>query len=326
GSERRLGRKGSAVFSLASSGGMRRGGGGLLGLFGQKDGEDDDGEMATVEAGIALEVDPRRTLEQTREMEFKLPPARKTKDLSRQSFGLDAPAQPEIYPCLQVDTGWDDEVSQGTITTTAGIAEYRFTEAEDFGIIISKAYEEDEEYPYPYPRDCSRVSIEVEGGASGGEDGVFGSSGTDQPLMGVQVQVEGPTPIPGGKVAATPTPSRRSALPDIFSFASLSPTAALPTTTSPTSPSGIPPKSKSTIALDWALSQAKPVTSRRGSKQLDAEGEGGDIILMNPKWRTMFGPMTLVHDPLVRRAHWAVTVRSGVVASVVVCGMALGLI
>ncbi|KAG9105516.1 hypothetical protein FRC07_009222, partial [Ceratobasidium sp. 392] len=326
GSEPRLGRKGSALFSLASSGGGRRGSGGILGVFGRKDGGDDDEEMATVEAGIALEVDPRRTLEQTREMDFKLPPARKTKDISRQSFGLDAPAQPEIYPRLQVNAGWDDEAPQLTVTTTADIAEYRFTEAEDFGIIISEAYEEDEEYRYPYVRDCPRVSVEVEGGAPGGEDSVPGSSGTDQPMMGVQVQVEGPTPIPEGTAAPTPTPSRCTALPDIFSFASLSPTAALPTTNSPTSPSGIPPKSKSTIALDWALSQAKPATSRRGSKQWDAEGEGGDVILINPKWRTMFGPMTLVHDPLVRRAHWAITVRSGVVASVVVCGMALGLI
>ncbi|KAG9122749.1 hypothetical protein FRC07_000738 [Ceratobasidium sp. 392] len=89
GSEPRLGRKESAVFSLASRGGVRRASGRFSGVFGRQDGEDDEEEMATVEAGIALEVDPRRTLEQTREMDLKLPPARKTKDISRQSFGLD---------------------------------------------------------------------------------------------------------------------------------------------------------------------------------------------------------------------------------------------
>ncbi|KAG9120182.1 hypothetical protein FRC07_004419 [Ceratobasidium sp. 392] len=259
--------------------------------------------MATIKAGIALEVDPRRTLEQTREMDLKLPPARKTKDLSRQSLGLDRPAQPQIHPCLQVNSGWDDEAPPLTVTTTADIAEYRFTEAEDFGIVISEAYEEEEEYRYPY-----RAWDFQDGSA---DDGRAGPS---------------PTSIPEGTADPTPTPSRRTAPPDVFLFGSLSPTAALPTTNSPTSPSGVPPKSKSTIALDWALSRAKPVTSKRGSKQWDAEGEGGDVMLINPKWRTMFGPMTLVHDPLVQRAHWAITVRSSVVASAVACGMALGLI
>ncbi|KAG8708839.1 hypothetical protein FRC09_001010 [Ceratobasidium sp. 395] len=355
-SEPRLGRKGSALFSLASSGGGRRGsGGGFLGIFGRNEEEEGDEEAGAVAVDVP---DPRRTLEQTREMDFKLPPARKTKDLTRPDV-LSQQPPPLPQPQIQIRSGWEDDVHQFTVTSTADIGEYKFTEDEDFGIVVSEAYEEDEDYPYPrehHHHHHLRVSVEPEpvSGGSGGDESVPGSSTrADQPLMGIQVQTpEAPTaPVPvrdQNQNTTTPAPSssRRTALPDIFSFASLSPTAAVtslnpPPSASSSTPFNAPPKYlKSTIALDWALSQARPgisssrrgsnqLDARRGSKQLDAEGmtgESGDAVLMNPYWRTFLGPMTLVYDPLVRRAHWAVTVRCGVVAGVVCCGMALGLI
>ncbi|KAG8703682.1 hypothetical protein FRC09_004012 [Ceratobasidium sp. 395] len=349
-SEPRLGRKGSALFSLASSGGGRRGsGGGFLGIFGRNEEEDKEDEL---EAGtVAVDVpDPRRTLEQTREMDFKLPPARKTKDLTRPDVLAQHQPLPLPQPQIQIRSGWEDDVHQVTVTSTADIGEYKFTEDEDFGIVVSEAYEEDEDYPYPrehHHHHHLRVSVEAEpvsGGSGGGDESSVPGSSTraDQPLMSIQVQTPevptAPVPVRDQNQNTTPAPSsRRTALPDIFSFASLSPTAAVtslnpPPSASSSSPFNAPPKYlKSTIALDWALSQARPgvSSSRRGSKQMDAEGmtgESGDAVLMNPYWRTFLGPMTLVHDPLVRRAHWAVTVRCGVVAFGVCCGMALGLI
>ncbi|KEP52440.1 RGS domain protein [Rhizoctonia solani 123E] len=66
-----------------------------------------------------------------------------------------------------------------------------------------------------------------------------------------------------------------------------------------------------------------PSTSRRGSKSSDLES-GGELYWPWP--RTLLGPMTLVHSPLVRRAHWVTVWRTAAIAAVVTCGMTLGLI
>ncbi|KAG8683643.1 hypothetical protein FRC08_014160, partial [Ceratobasidium sp. 394] len=313
-SEPRLGRK----FSLAS----RRGSLGFLGMFGRKaEGEDQDDAIRAAESGMAIEMDTRRTMVQAREMHLKLPPARKTKDLPIRSLAPDALPEANSYPVPQQDwTGlrphWEDEA-----TSTVDITEYRFTEAEDFGIVVSDAYEADEDY-YPHLHPVRTLSAEGEGaggggaGASGGEESVPGSSTVDKPLVSLQVQVRTPTPVPENTPRSS---SRRGALPDIFSFG-----------TPPPTPSSAR-KSKSNPALDWVMSQARTTPPnkspdvRRGSRH-DLEAEDDPVALMNPRWRTMFGPMTLIHDPLVRRAQWALTVRCWMVAGVVACGMSLGLI
>ncbi|CAE7179580.1 unnamed protein product [Rhizoctonia solani] len=66
-----------------------------------------------------------------------------------------------------------------------------------------------------------------------------------------------------------------------------------------------------------------PSMSRRGSRSSDLEG-GGELYWPWP--RTLLGPMTLVHSPLVRRAHWVTIWRTAAIASVVTCGMTFGLI
>ncbi|CAE6420406.1 unnamed protein product [Rhizoctonia solani] len=62
--------------------------------------------------------------------------------------------------------------------------------------------------------------------------------------------------------------------------------------------------------------------SRRGSKASEVER----VRKQWPWPRRLFGPMTLVHSPLVRRAHWAVAMRSAIVASVITCGLTIGLV
>ncbi|KAG9081138.1 hypothetical protein FRC06_005799, partial [Ceratobasidium sp. 370] len=318
GSEPRIGRKSSALFCLVNREPGKRGSGAFLGMFGRKgEGQDEDEAMRAAENGMAVEMDTRQTMEQAREMYLKLPPARKTKDLPIQSFGPDALPAADTYAVPHQDWGglrahWADE-AQHMVTSTADITEYRFTEAEDFGIVVSEAYEEDEDCPYPHHHQVQTLSVEE--GASGGEDSVPGSSAIDQPLA----QMDAPTPVL--ESAPARTSARRAGLPDIFSFA----------TSPPASPSPAR-KPKSSPALDWALSQARAAPSvgkqydiRRGSRH-DLELDDGEVVLMSPRWRTIFGPMTLIHDPLVRRAQWALTVRCWIVAGAMACGMAFGLI
>ncbi|QRW27681.1 RGS domain-containing protein [Rhizoctonia solani] len=72
-----------------------------------------------------------------------------------------------------------------------------------------------------------------------------------------------------------------------------------------------------TLTIDY------PSWSRRGSKSSDLEA-GGELY--RPWPRTLLGPMTLVHSPLVRRAQWVIIWRTAAISLVVTFGMTLGLI
>ncbi|KAG8726104.1 hypothetical protein FRC12_023705 [Ceratobasidium sp. 428] len=280
---------------------QRSGGNGILGRFGRNQ---DDVER-DLESGMVIELDTHRTTEQSRQMDLKLalPAARKTKGLSRQSLGPSTlPAPSNLFL---------SEEPRLTAASTADVADSQmFDEGEDFGIVVSEAYEGDLDYPFPShnhhsPRSTRTRSVnEQEASAP--------RSAGPEPLVPVRIQ---PTPDPEHMA---PVPARRrGGLPDIFSFGS---PPATPTSAFLAAPK--PSKSPASPALDWVLSQSHPPAR---SKQQDLVGDDG-VVLMNPRWRTLFGPMTLVHDLLVRRAHWAVTVRCAIVAGVMVCGMALGLI
>ncbi|QRV99621.1 regulator of G protein signaling domain protein [Ceratobasidium sp. AG-Ba] len=285
--EPRLSRKTSGILSIMSgvTGGKRPSGNGVsVGMSNRRDEEDEAMETG----GVVVELDTRRTVERAREMDLRLPlpPARKTKDLPLRSLGPGTlPTDPQDTPGLRV-----------------------FTEDEDFGIVVSEAYEEDEVYPFPIFH-LERTQTTSANENETGTETAPGSSGLD-PL--VSAHLEPPTPAcsvpePTSLSAPAPVHSRRGAMGDIFSFGVLPPPR--------------PSKSPVSPAWEWVLTQARPE-----SKQGDVESGDGGVVLMDPHWRSLFGPMTLVHDPLVRRAHWAVTVRCAMVGCVVVCGMAFGLI
>ncbi|KAG8696602.1 hypothetical protein FRC09_008369 [Ceratobasidium sp. 395] len=258
-----------------------------------------------LESGTAIELDACRTTEQPRQMDLKLPlpPARKTKGLSQQFFGPSTLSPPSNL--------YLNGEPRSTAANIVEIADSQmFSEEEDFGIVVSEAYEGDLDYPFPshdrYPLQSTRTRPVNE------REGSAPRSTGLEPLVSVQAQ---PTLDPE---QTPPVPARRrGGLPDIFSFVS---PPATPATASVAPPR--PSKSPASPALDWVLSQSRPPSSSK--KQDPAEDD--EVVLMSPRWRTLFGPMTLVHDPLVRRAHWAVTVRCAIVAAGMVCGMALGLI
>ncbi|KAG9082172.1 hypothetical protein FS749_007060 [Ceratobasidium sp. UAMH 11750] len=241
-----VGRCGNATWKD----GGRRMSEGLVKMFGRRAGERKDW------------VEPTERIEMGG---LELPPARRTKDLPRESFTL------EVLPPMDGPAALPTALTAARRGGIAGLewepeagrfqAPFRpdeeldspggFTEENDFGIIVSEAFDEHEPYAYT-------------------------------PAHAPSESDSGPTPIePSPEYLA----QRRMTMPDIFVSA----------------------RRGSDSALEWTAKDA---------------GEAR----MWPWPRRLLGPMTAVHSPIVRRAHWAVTVRTAFVALVVTAGMALGLV
>ncbi|KAG8746931.1 hypothetical protein FRC10_003102 [Ceratobasidium sp. 414] len=215
------------------------------------------------EAGVA------RPTAESIEMELKLPPARRTKDLPRESFALEVlpPMEGPTPPPVAITAArrggiagleWGPELEAGRFQVSFQPDERpdspcKFTEENDFGIVVSEAFDEDEPDAY--------TPAHVPPSESGSE-----------PATPV-----GPT--------SEYLVQRRMAMPD------------MPAHT----------RTGSDPALEWTAKEA---------------GEGR----VWPWPRRLLGPMTAVHSPIVRRAHWVVTVRTAFVALVVTMGMAVGLV
>lgn len=292
---------------------------GMLKMFGRRE-EDDEG--VTLEMGRLRGAEPAG-------IELKLPPARRTKDLPRQSFNIEAPTAddgPGTIPGLappppalmaarrggiDMSVGWEEqleaqhyrvEFNHPDLPDSPG----EFSEENDFGIVVSEAFEEDAPnqympvlyptpYPFPQPDDAPLGSGQI----------------VDPPLP--QTSVRGALAplaplVPGPEFPA----QRRRTMPDIF--------APRPRQEDNGSAEGIA-KHKPNPVLDWI---AKESGSRRGSRSTEPGASGSGTVWPWP--RKLFGPMTLVYSPLVRRAHWVVTVRCAGVALAVTCAMALGFI
>ncbi|KAF8609870.1 hypothetical protein BDV93DRAFT_517100 [Ceratobasidium sp. AG-I] len=296
---------------------------GMLRMFGRRESADD---------ANTLEMGKRGETEHTGGIELKLPPPRKTKDLTRQSFNLEAPPTSDesgemsgLAPpppaltavrrgAVDMSAGWEEQLesqqfhlqfSQSDLPDSPG----DFTEENDFGIVVSEAFEEDgphqympELYPpapsYPFPQpDEAPIAPRLSA------DPALPQTSTRGALTPLAPLVQGP------EYAAR----WRRTLPDIFAPSARQEAAG--------SAEGFQRPHKSNPTLDWVTKES---SSRRGSRSSDPEASGP--TRMWPWPRRLLGPMTLVHSPLVRRAHWVVTVRCAGVALVVTCGMALGLV
>ncbi|KAF8599440.1 hypothetical protein BDV93DRAFT_526103 [Ceratobasidium sp. AG-I] len=285
---------------------------GMLRMFGRREDQEE-----------TIEMNRRNETEQTRGVELKLPPARRTKDLPRRSFNLEAPrasdeseaitglAPPPLAVIaarrggVDMSVGWEEQLqnqqhhlglSQPELPDSPG----EFTEENDFGIVISDAFEEDVSHPYmpvlhpptphPFPQPDSA-------------DPALPQTSTRGALVPLAPLVQGPEYARRW----------RRTLPDIFAPNARQDEAA--------STSEFQRPRKSNPTLDWHTRES---TSRRGSRSTDPKSS--KPTLMWPWPRSLLGPMTLVHSPVVRRAHWTVTVRCAAVALGVTCGMALGLV
>jgi len=256
------------------------------------------------EGGVDVEMDARSTMDRTAEMELKLPPPRRTKDLPRGAFGIELPslAGPSALPPAVTALRRGAVVGLQEELVDLGADQYRpyelpdspgvFTEENDFGIVVSEAFDEDEPYPYttvPYP-----ISNE-------------GSSSTEPGPTATTLEPLAPL-VPGPEYAA----QRRMTTPDIFALGRMDETGSAEV---------LARLHKSSHTPEWVVKD-DGTGSRRGSRDSQSEGKG----TVWPWPRRLLGPMTMVRSPVVRRAHWAVTVRAGGVALVVTLGMVLGFV
>ncbi|EUC59509.1 regulator of G protein signaling domain protein [Rhizoctonia solani AG-3 Rhs1AP] len=219
---------------------------------------------------------------QPQHTEFQLPPPRRTKNLPRTSLAADVGQANGLDPRVSVDYAtrhkavveWPVEEEQGEEDRMESPV---FTEENDFGIVISEAYEADEPGPFLFPACAEDRPAPVHSFAAHEEE-----APPVQPHF-----ISGTCPEPLAPLVQVPeyAAQRRRTVLDLFA--------------------------------------PECSASRRGSKASDVER------VMRKQWpwpRSFLGPMTLVHSPLVRRAHWVVTTRSAIVASVLTCGLAIGLV
>ncbi|CAE6404500.1 unnamed protein product [Rhizoctonia solani] len=241
------------------------------------------------------------------ELHDSLPPARRTKNLPRTSLVLDVeqaneftathlpslsigptPREPTAFEVLYprrnaaVDLAFELQTAE---FGPEGRPDSPFTEENDFGIVLSDAYEADTpQEPFHRPAPWTTFSMSTSTSNREEEEATCQERkpGPPESLDRLAPLIQAPEPV---------VPRRRT-MPDIYT----------PTT--------------ETLTIDH------PSMSRRGSKSSDLEG--GELYWPWP--RTLLGPMTLVHSPLVRRAHWVTVWRTAAIATVVTCGMTLGLI
>ncbi|KAG8718101.1 hypothetical protein FRC09_013161 [Ceratobasidium sp. 395] len=238
------------IVSGARTRRRRSGGSRMLDLSWRRD--QSAGMEGDLESGMAIELDTRGTIEQPRmDLKLQLPAARKTKDLSRQSFG---PSTLSPSPSLYLN-----EEPRLTAASTADLADFQtFSEEEDFGIVVSEAYEGDLDYPFPShnhrPLQPTRTCLVNE------QEGSPPRSAGLEPPAPVRIQ-----PLPDPKKAPPVPARRRRGLPNIFSFGS-PPATPTPSFLAPPKPS----ESPVSPALDWVLAQSRPLSP---SKQQDPAGD-----------------------------------------------------
>jgi hypothetical protein len=234
----------------------------------------------------------------------QLPPPRKTKNLPRSSLAIDIEQAnglgPALPPLVHRGTMVDLSVRQNAVVDlSAGLeaAGFRpeaqpdspFSEENDFGIVVSEAFEEDAPETYSYPDDGPTCPHPPTTPSPNADDLVV-----QQPSHSGWAALEPLAPLVQVPEYAA---QRRRTMPDIFA-------------------PGV-----SSIQLTAVENE-----SRRGSRSSEVEREREGSVLRSPWPRKLLGPMTLVHSPVVRRAHWVMTVRTAIIASVVTCGMTLGLL
>ncbi|CAE6468486.1 unnamed protein product [Rhizoctonia solani] len=218
---------------------------------------------------------PDSTSTSATKVEYTLPPARRTKNLPRASLAVDVKQANGLGPQIGiVDYGTRrNAVVEWPVEMKVDSPVY--SEENDFGIVISDAFEEDAPGPF----------LSAEADSLPAPANTFITVGFNREPTQPHVN-PGSSPEPLAPLVEAPeyAAQRRRTLLNLFSIESN--------------------------------------CSRRGSKASEVER----VQRQSPWPRRLFGPMTLVHSPLVRRAHWVVTVRSAIVASVVTCGLAIGLV
>ncbi|CAE6474057.1 unnamed protein product [Rhizoctonia solani] len=231
------------------------------------------------------------------ELHDSLPPARKTKNLPRTSLVLDVeqangPASSHfrslsVTPTPTFDVTYtrrNAAVDLSSDLQAAGFGpegrpDSPFSEENDFGIVVSDAYDADTaQEPFHTLAPWTTFSM---------------STSNQEEIDRKHIPTESLDRLAPLIQAPEPAASRRRTIPDICA------------------------STVETLTVDY------PSGSRRGSKS--SEPEAGDERYW-PWPRTLLGPMTLVHSPLVRRAHWVTTWRTAAIATVVTWGMSLGLI
>ncbi|KAF8710427.1 hypothetical protein RHS03_01770, partial [Rhizoctonia solani] len=236
-----------------------------------------------------------------------LPPPRQTKDLPRSSFAMSVKHvdvlqvhQPATSPSSKGSSSELPQRRNAVVDLSMELMEMEerpdspFSEENDFGIVVSDAFD-DEEVPEVHH---------------------FSSTFHQYPALALNNEAQ---PIaqppyastwlpPLGQDVAVPSiqlpehaMQRRRTMPDVFACVN---------------PSIRHENDGLTINL-------VTVETRRGSKSSEVE-QGPELYY--PWARTLYGPMTLVHSPLVRRAHWVTTWRTAAIATGVTFGLTLGLI
>ncbi|KAH7341119.1 hypothetical protein B0J17DRAFT_767002 [Rhizoctonia solani] len=232
------------------------------------------------------------------ELHDSLPPARITKNLPRTSLVLDVeqangpPASHlrsfSVSPTPTFDVTYtrrNAAVDLSSELQAAGFGpegrpDSPFSEENDFGIVVSDAYEADTaQEPFHTLAPWTTFSMP----ASNREEELHWKHVPTESLDRLAPLIQVPEPVA----------SRRRTIPDICA------------------------STVETLTVDY------PSGTRRGSRSSDLEA--GDERYW-PWPRKLLGPMTLVHSPLVRRAHWVTFTRTAAIATVVTCGMSLGFI
>ncbi|KAL5635361.1 hypothetical protein ACGC1H_004227 [Rhizoctonia solani] len=241
------------------------------------------------------------------EPQNRLPPARKTKGLARNSLTMDveqANTMGQSGPASALKDSVTDlsqrrnAVVDISMELTAmgfgaeGQPDSSLSEENDFGIVLSEAFEEDEipemhhfsTPPQPY---STPILTHDQGLAT---QQLSCSTWASDPSR--QVPLALPLQPPEHAV------QRRRTMPDLL--------ASVATNTR---------RGSDALTID--------ITPRRGSIFSETEQEPE---LYWPWARKLYGPMTLVHSPLVRRAHWVTTWRTAAISTFVTFGLTLGLI
>ncbi|CUA68091.1 putative protein sll0005 [Synechocystis sp, PCC 6803 substr. Kazusa] [Rhizoctonia solani] len=213
--------------------------------------------------------------DKNRKAEFQLPPARRTKNLPRTSLAVDVDQANGLDPRMAVVDYATRQKAVVEWPIEDGVESPVFTEENDFGIVISEAYEEDEPGPFLFPAFAEDRPAPT----------TYSFTGlNEEPVQPHFISGTSPEPLAPLVQAPEYAAQRRRTVLDVFA--------------------------------------SEPSGSRRGSKASEVER----VRKQWPWPRSFLGPMTLVHSPLVRRAHWVVTMRSAIVASVITCGLAIGLV
>ncbi|CAE6370952.1 unnamed protein product [Rhizoctonia solani] len=240
-----------------------------------------------------------------------LPPARHTKGLPRSSLVMGIEQAKVLEACspstILSPSGSASDFSQRRNAVVdlsvelkamglgpEGRPDSPFSEENDFGIVVSDVFEGDDvpemhhfsSTVWPFSTSAVDHDGQILAQQSFGSSWLPPSSWQDAPTL----------PIQPPEYAI----QRRRAIPDIFG-------------TSPCIR-----HEGDAFAIDLAT-----VETRRGSRSSEVE-QGPELYY--PWARTLYGPMTPVYSPLVRRAHWATTWRTAAIATVVTFGLTLGLI